>query len=221
MATPKLELISFHLCPFVQRSIITLKHKNVDFTLKEIDLENPPEWFQKISPLGKVPVLVVDGQTTLFESAVINEYIDEITEPRLMLSDPLAKAKERAWIEYGSSLLMEMYGLAHEENAEAFQTNLTELFDSISKLEPILSGGAFFRGKDFSLVDTSYAPFFLRMSYVPTLWNHSAWSKMPKTRQWAESLIANKAVQASAPSDLKSGYVGYIQETSSFLFANQ
>jgi len=69
------ELISFELCPFVQRSVITLLQKGVDFKINYIDIHDPPEWFQQISPLGKVPVMRVDN-TVLFESAVINEYLD-------------------------------------------------------------------------------------------------------------------------------------------------
>ncbi|HHT00269.1 MAG TPA: glutathione S-transferase family protein, partial [Thiomicrospira sp.] len=55
----KLDLISFKLCPFVQRAVIVLKKKNIDFDITYIDLNNPPEWFKELSPLGQVPVLKV------------------------------------------------------------------------------------------------------------------------------------------------------------------
>ncbi|MGC9457270.1 MAG: glutathione S-transferase family protein, partial [Halothiobacillaceae bacterium] len=83
----KLELISFKLCPFVQRSVITLLHKDQPFETTFINLMDPPDWFSEISPLGKVPLLRVDD-TVLFESAVINEFIDEVTPDRLMPEDP-------------------------------------------------------------------------------------------------------------------------------------
>ena len=85
---PKLRLVSFKICPFVQRAVITLKYRNVPFEITYIDLKDPPDWFQEISPLGKVPVLLVDD-SPLFESAVINEYLDEITGGGLLPSDPL------------------------------------------------------------------------------------------------------------------------------------
>ena len=56
---------------------ITLEYKGIDYDIEYIDLANPPEWFLAISPLKKVPLLIVDG-TVIFESAVINEYIDEV-----------------------------------------------------------------------------------------------------------------------------------------------
>src|SRR3954453_15256619 len=75
-----LKLISHKLCPYVQRAVIALNEKGVPFERIDIDLANKPDWFLKISPLGKVPVLLVataDGETALYESNVICEYIEE------------------------------------------------------------------------------------------------------------------------------------------------
>ena len=91
----KLELISFKLCPFVQRAVIVLKHKNIDFDITYIDLNDQPDWFKAISPLGQVPLLKVGGEV-LFESTVIQEYVDEVTPPSIQPADPLVKAKNRA-----------------------------------------------------------------------------------------------------------------------------
>ncbi len=57
--TAALKLISHKLCPYVQRAVIALKEKGVPFERIDIDLANKPDWFLKISPLGKVPVLLV------------------------------------------------------------------------------------------------------------------------------------------------------------------
>ncbi len=53
----KLHLISHGLCPYVQRAVISLSEKGVDFERSHIDLANKPDWFLAISPLGKTPVL--------------------------------------------------------------------------------------------------------------------------------------------------------------------
>jgi hypothetical protein len=52
-------LVSFPLCPFAQRVRTLLEHKRVDYEIKFVDLRNKPEWFLKLSPLGKVPLLQV------------------------------------------------------------------------------------------------------------------------------------------------------------------
>ena len=68
----ELRLVSHHLCPYVQRAAIALAEKGVPFERINIDLAAKPDWFLKISPLGKVPLLQV-GQDVLFESSVICE----------------------------------------------------------------------------------------------------------------------------------------------------
>ena len=102
----QLHLVSFKTCPYVQRSVITLKHKGVPFDITYIDLADPPAWFTAMSPLGKVPVVEVTEdngtKTVLFESAVINEFADEISEGTLLPQDPVRKARARAWIEFAS-----------------------------------------------------------------------------------------------------------------------
>ena len=52
-------LISFELCPYVQRSVMTLREKKVAYDIDYIDLSDRPDWFVELSPLGKVPVLEV------------------------------------------------------------------------------------------------------------------------------------------------------------------
>lgn len=104
-----LELISFKLCPFVQRAVIVLKEKNIDFTLTYIDVYHPPEWFKAISPFGKVPLLKVND-AVLFESAVIMEYLDEAYPPQLHPDDLIAKAQQRGWMEMSSELLAAING---------------------------------------------------------------------------------------------------------------
>ncbi len=95
MSIPDLELVSYHLCPYVQRAVITLLEKEISHQRTYIDLSNKPDWFRQISPLGKVPLLKVSDEV-LFESTVICEYLDEITPGSLYPIDPLIKAKHRA-----------------------------------------------------------------------------------------------------------------------------
>ncbi len=106
---PNYKLISFPLCPYVQRALIVLAEKNVPFERVDIDLANKPDWFLKLSPLGKVPVLQADDNV-LFESQVIAEYLDEVTQGSLHPTDPLQKAKHRAWIEFASQTLATLWG---------------------------------------------------------------------------------------------------------------
>src|SRR2546423_129287 len=106
----KLKLISHPLCPYVQRAVIALSEKGVPFERIDIDLANKPDWFLRISPLGKTPVLLVDA-TTIFESAVILEYLEETQPSPLHPRDPLQRAEHRGWIEFGWVVLNDIAGL--------------------------------------------------------------------------------------------------------------
>ena len=123
---PALKLISHKLCPYVQRAVIALTEKGVPFERIDIDLANKPDWFLKISPLGKVPVLLVetgDGEVALFESNVICEYIEETQGgAKLHPQDALKRAQHRAWMEFGSTILSELWGLETTGDPAIFET---------------------------------------------------------------------------------------------------
>ena len=161
----EIELISFDLCPFVQRSVITLLEKEIPFKRTNIDLANKPDWFLNISPLGKVPVLRINGNI-LFESAVINEYLDEITPPSMHPQDPLQKAVNRAWIEYGSELSNLSFRMLITQDENVVEQSLQGLRDKFEFLEKNLGAEPFFNGAAFSLIDAAYAPVFIRIEYL-------------------------------------------------------
>ena len=199
------ELISFDRCPFVQRSVITLLHKKVDYQVTYIDLGNKPDWFLKISPLGRVPALRVkdgDRETVLFESAVINEFIDEVTPGRLLPEDPVARAQNRAWIEFGGALFMDTYKMSVAKTAAEFEDAQRTLADHLQRVEAVLDDGPYFNGKDFSLVDAAYAPFFMRVAIWSETLAFYDRSLFPKVAAWAEELLALPSVRDSVLEDM-------------------
>lgn len=210
----QLKLISFKLCPFVQRSVITLLEKGHDFQISYINLDAPPPWFKDISPLGKVPVLQV-GEEVLFESAVINEYIDEITPPSLHPQNPLIKAKNRAWIEFGSELLMTQFRFVMSQDKNSYETNLKELQEKLQRLEDVLSGGNFFNGEQFSLVDTAYAPLFMRLELLKE-WANFDFS-LPKIQRWSAALLAKDSVKNSVVNEFADLFQMRLKNANSYL----
>lgn len=206
----KMELVSFKLCPFVQRAVIVLKHKQVDFKITYIDLSNPPEWFLAISPLGKVPVLKV-GKEVLFESAVIQEYVDEVTPPSLNPDDPLIKAKNRAWSLFGEELNILSYKMVHAQSKEAFKGFQDELLAKLQQIESVHSGQSFFNGETFNLIDAAYAPFFMRLELLSKATNLDFLSELPKMQQWSDKLLAMPSVKSSVVKELPQMYLAMIK----------
>jgi glutathione S-transferase len=207
-----LELISFELCPYVQRAVITLLYKQASFTLTHIDLADPPTWFLDISPFGKVPVLRVNGKTVIFESAVISEYIDDVFPGRLHPADPLQRALNRSWIEFGSACLADTFRLINARTADKFEDVHADLLEKLEQLEGILGPGPYFNGSQFSLVDATYAPLFTRLELLRELIDVYLTTEFPKTASWSEALLRVPAVQRSQAADFPELYYKMIRE---------
>ena len=211
-----IELISFDLCPFVQRSVITLKKKNIDFNITYIDLADKPDWFLEISPLGKVPVLRY-GDEVIFESAIINEFLDEITGDSLLPSDPLSKAKQRGWIEYASQVLVDQYLLSVADNAVDFEKHATHLKQKLSRLEDEVSDKGFFMNDTFSLIDSSIAPLFTRLDILAKRFNQTFLQGFPKLLVLSKNLVEKNYVSDSVISNFEEVYVNYLKTNKAFI----
>ncbi|PIQ42393.1 MAG: glutathione S-transferase [Gammaproteobacteria bacterium CG11_big_fil_rev_8_21_14_0_20_46_22] len=211
----KPKLISFELCPFVQRSVIVLKEKNVDFDLEYIDLFNKPQWFQKISPLGKAPVLLINGQA-IFESAVIAELLDEVYLPKLHPVDPYLKAKNRAWIEFGSSAIITLFMACTANSKEGFDQMREKTLGMLATLDREVKG-PYFNGEDFSLLDTAYAPFFMRISKLEEMYPLNLLNQFQCLQSWSKSLLARKSVISSEIPDYVEKFKTLLEKKGSYL----
>lgn len=192
-----LELISFKICPFAQRAVITLKHKQTPFRNTFIEMGDTPAWFKQISPFGQVPLLRVDGQQVLFESAVIDEFLDEITPGQLLPEDPLTRAVDRSWIEFGSACMLDLSGMMHAQDADAFEGKQEKVKEKLHWLEDVLGDGPYFNGAKLSLVDFAYAPFFMRAELLNIQAQLYPEKECPKLKAWHKTLMALPVVQES------------------------
>jgi glutathione S-transferase len=216
MSTPKLELISHHLCPYVQRAVITLLEKDIPHERTYIDLANKPDWFAAISPLGKVPLLKVEGEI-LFESAVICEYLDEITPGSLHPSDPLQKAKHRSWIEFGSGILNNIAGLYNAPDRASFTQKCDELARKFHWVEQSLGNNGYFVGEQFSLVDAVYGPIFRYFDVLDKIDDFGVFTNTPKVRNWRQILHDRDSIQQSVTSDYEQRLLVFFQQRNSYL----
>ena len=209
---PKLHLVSFNLCPFVQRSVITLHEKGVGFDITYIDLSAKPEWFLRISPFGKVPVLTVDDETTIFESAVINEYLDETTGHRLHPEDPLRRAHNRSWIEFGSALAVDSYRLMVASDEAAAHKAAGQCREKLDRFAEQLGDGPYFNGPDFSLVDAAVAPVLQRITWCENIAPALAiFEASPKVKVWRDALLARPSVEKSLVAGVDEIFIEYLQ----------
>ena len=200
--TSKLVLVSHKLCPYVQRAAVVLVEKNIAFERIDIDLANKPEWFLKISPLGKTPVLLVDG-VPVFESAVICEYLDETTLPRLHPSDALQRARHRGWMEFGSSVLNVIAAFYNAADDAALREKAADLRSRFEQLELVLGSGPYFDGERFCMVDAVFGPVFRYFDVFESFEDFGFFTHTPRVTAWRRSLETRPSVFVAADPDYR------------------
>lgn len=199
MTKPQLTLVSHVLCPYVQRAAIVLAEKNVPFERRDVDLANKPDWFVRLSPLGKTPVLLA-GNEAIFESAVICEYLDETHEPHLHPADPLRRARHRTWMEFGSQMLNSIWSFYTAADEAALQARAREISMHLERLEAAHGGGLWFDG-EFSLVDAVFGPVFRYFDVFDDIADFGFWNEKPRLLAWRAALAERPSVQAAVRAD--------------------
>lgn len=213
MMAPALTLVSHVLCPYVQRAAIVLAEKGAPFERRDVDLSRKPDWFMSISPLGKTPVLLV-GTTPIFESAVICEYLDDTIEPRMHSGDPLQRARHRAYIELGSSLLNAIGAFYSAPDDAALEDRGRAIGRHFQQLEAALSDGPYFGGEAFSIVDATFGPVFRYFDVIDAIGRFDFFAGLPKVSAWRAQLARRHSVRGAVCDD-------YAQRLRAFLLARQ
>ena len=194
--------------------------KQVELTYTEFrllhSLARKPGWFLAISPLGKTPVLQVRGES-LFESAVICEYLDEVAMPALHPQDPLERARHRAWMEFGSAVLNGIGAFyaapseaALQERAQDLRARFVQLEEALEKRE---SAGPYFAGAGFSMVDAVFGPvfrYFDVMDALPGMADFALWQGLPRLARWRAALAARASVQQAVGADYAEGLRAFL-----------
>jgi glutathione S-transferase len=211
-----IRLIGFELCPFVQRSEILLIQKQVSHDLTFIDIDHPPEWFVRLSPTGKVPVLLV-GDTVLFESSVILDYIEATHKPHFHPLDPLERAQHKAWIEYGSALLMSQVGMASAADEPTFRARKSCFEAELAAVNEPLKAGLFGSSGGFTLVDAAYAPLFMRCRSLADAHPQGEVEMSQVVSEWAGRLRSLPSVQSSVVEDFDEKYCSFLRQKGSWL----
>ena len=164
----EIKLYSARACPYAHRTRLVLGEKRVAFELIEIDLANKPAWYGGVSLYGKVPALEHDG-ARIVESAVINEYLEEVfPEPRLLPHEPAKRALARIWVDFANTRLAPAFGKllwgASPADREAGKAELGAALELIEReaLGKLSGSGPYFFGADPTLVDFAFYPWFER-----------------------------------------------------------
>lgn len=208
----KLELVGFKICPFVQRVNILIQHKAIPCTVTYLNPKEPPEWLAVLSPRGKVPLLKVDD-TVLFESQVINEFLDETHPPALLPAAPLARARERGLVAVADDLFSALWQLITAKTEDELAKARGGLRHQLNILETLLhEGGGYFTGATFGLVDCAFAPFFMRLDLLEANGAEAlAGEELPRVAAYRKALAEVSAVKCSVVPEFAQLYLAFVK----------
>ncbi|MFM1989826.1 MAG: Stringent starvation protein, partial [Pseudomonadota bacterium] len=171
-------LYSGTTCPFSQRCRFVLFEKDMDFEIRDVDLYNKPEDISIMNPYGQVPILV-ERDLILYESNIINEYIDErFPHPQLMPADPVMRARARLFLfNFERELFVHVQQLERrdhtKDSGKLMERARHQIRDRLTQLTPIFMKNKFMLGEEFSMLDVAIAPLLWRLDHYGI--------EMPKT----------------------------------------
>ncbi|MCV2866645.1 glutathione S-transferase family protein [Albidovulum sediminicola] len=208
MPTP-MTLVSHALCPYVQRIAIALDEKGLTYERRTVDLSNKPAWFLELSPLGRTPVLQV-GETALFESSAILEFLEDTQPHPLHPSDPIERALHRAWIDFGAECLRDIAAFYSATDHAALDMKAAALHARFRLLEMHLGAGRWFGGDRFSLVDAVYAPVFRYFDSFDRIGNFGVLDGLERVRAWRANLADRPSVRRAVGPEYDSALADFL-----------
>ena len=196
-------LYSGTTCPFSHRCRFVLFEKGMDFEIRDVDLYNKPEDINVMNPYGQVPILV-ERDLILYESNIINEYIDErFPHPQLMPGDPVDRARVRLFLlNFEKELFANVNILEGRSGVKATDKQQEkardQIRDRLTQLAPIFLKNKFMLGDDFSMLDVAIAPLLWRLDYYGIDMSKNA---VPLLK-YAERIFSRPAyIEALTPSE--------------------
>jgi glutathione S-transferase len=196
----KPKLYNTQRCPYARRTRMVLHEKGIDFDVHEVDLSNKSEEFLSASPTGKVPVVVVDGDS-IYESNVVNQYLDEATDgPKLMPEDPKRRAHARIWMSFADTDFFPAVFVASVGRDRGFsEDRISEAHEklktALGKLEERLKGREYL-ADEFSLADVAHAGNFVRLRELGER-GEASLETYPNVAAWMERLEGRESYKAA------------------------
>lgn len=189
-------------CPFSHRCRFVLFEKGMDYEINDLDLYNKPDEINVMNPYGQVPILV-ERDLILYESNIINEYIDErFPHPQLMPADPVMRARTRLFLFNFEKEIFVHVAVLEDRSLRADTKKLDQaraaIRDRLSQLAPLLIKHKYMLGEDFSMLDIAMAPLLWRLDHYGI--------ELPKTaaplQKYAERVFSRPAyIEALTPSE--------------------
>jgi glutathione S-transferase len=156
-----MKLLGSLTSPYTRKVRIMLAEKRIDCELELVDVNAPDNPVLARNPLSKIPTLVLDDGTSLFDSRVIVEFLDNASPiARLIPADKRARVAVRRWealadgvLDAGLLVRYESLRPKKEQSAGWSERQLAKVNRGIEMLATDLGERGWCFGERYSLAD--------------------------------------------------------------------
>jgi len=212
-----IKVVSFKICPFVQRVTALLEAKNIPYEISYISLSDKPQWFLDISPNGQVPVLITDSGTALFESDAIVEYLDDIQAPLEAELSAEQRAMNRAWSYQGVKNYLPQCAAMRSADEVTLMERTDTLGAAFEKVSRALGDGPFFSGNNLNNVDIAWMTLLHRADIIRRHTCYDFLEGYPKVKAWQRELMKTGIPEKSVASDFEETFTNFYLSDRTFL----
>jgi len=217
-----IKIVSFKICPFVQRVTALLEAKQLAYQVEYISLKDKPQWFLDISPNGQVPLLITEEGIALFESEAIVEYINEVSRPLEDKLTPEQQALDRAWGYMAAKHYLVQCSAMRSADEDTLCERMTKLSKPFAKVEAELAkresaSGHLFKGEQLSNVDIAWLPLLHRAQIIHQHTGFDLFANKPNVKAWQTALFETGLFGASVADDFEEAFTGFYLSDQTYL----
>lgn len=216
-----LKIVSYVICPFVQRITGLLEAKGVSYEIEYISLKDKPQWFLDIAPNGQVPVLITEDNIALSESDAIAEYLDdEYPLLRPEVNKSACRARQRAWVYQASKLYLKQCSHMQSPTQQVFEERQEYLQNQFAKVESFLKGhtdSQYFCANVIGNIDIAWLPLFHRAALVQKHTGMRLFENFPLLQTWADNIMATGLAEKTVHDSFEARFVNFYLSDKTYL----
>jgi glutathione S-transferase len=199
-----MKLIASHTSPYARKVRVMLAEKKLACELMEENVWAATTQVTRFNPLTKIPALVLDDGTSLYDSSVITEYLDTLSAPALIPAAGLARALVRRDESLADGICDAAVAIVLEKKRDAprqdpawMERQRGKIDAATEALARALGQSEYFQGRAFSLADLAIgcALFYVEFRLPEVGWR----AKYPALKAWAERIEARPSFTATRP----------------------
>ena len=212
-----IKVVSFKICPFVQRITALLEVKHIPYEIEYISLRDKPNWFLEISPHGQVPVLMTESGQPLFESDAIAEYIEDAYAPLHKSVSAEQRAINRAWSYLAAKNYLVQCSTQRSSDLATLKERANKLAKAFAAIEGVLGDNRYFNSERIGMVDIAWLPLLHRAAIIEKHRCYDFLADYPKLKNWQQNLLSTGLAERSVSEDFESRFTDFYLSEETFL----